>query len=153
MKTRYKLAIVAPTCFYYQVALFRQLASHPRIDLTVYFCSDEALHARDVNEMYHVDEKWGDESELLAGYRHKFLPNWSPTPSYLKWPYGLMNFSIWKEIKNNKPDFIILMSWMNATWWVAIAACLLYKVPFLYMTDANVQAEMVGPRWKRWLKN
>ena len=148
----YKLVIVAPTCFYYQVSLFRQLANHPRIDLTVYFCSEEALHAHDVQEMYGVDQDWGDESELLDGYQHKFLRNSSPRPSYLIWPYGLMNFSIWKEIRDNRPDVVVLMSWMNVTWWVAIAACLRYKVPFLYMTDANVQREMDGPRWKKWIK-
>jgi len=152
MKARYKLAIVAPTCFYYQVELFRQLTAHPRIDLMVYFCSDEAVRAQDVRDMYHTDEKWGDESELLVGYPHKFLPNYSPRPSYLKWPYGLMNFSIWKEIKETKPDIVVLMSWMNITWWVAILACLWYRVPFLYMTDANAQAEQIAPRWKKWLK-
>lgn len=151
-KPHYKVAIVAPTCFYYQVDLFRKLAAHPRIDLTVYFCSDESLRARDVQEMYHADDKWGDESELLAGYQHKLLPNCSPSPSYLKWPYGLMNFSVWKEIRENRPDVVVLMSWMNVTWWIAILACLRYRIPFLYMTDANVQAELVGPRWKRWVK-
>jgi len=151
-KARYKLAIVAPTCFYYQVSLFRKLAAHPRIDLTVYFCSDESLQARDARAMYHIDQDWGDESELLDGYSHKFLPNMSPFPSYLKWPYGLMNFSIWREIKQNKPDVVVLMSWMNVTWWVAIAACFLYKVPFLYLTDANVDAEVGGARWKIWIK-
>ena len=151
-KTRYKLAIIAPTCFYYQVALFRTLAAHPRIDLTVYFCSDEALRARDAQEMYHTDQKWGDEDQLLVGYRHTFLPNHSPFPSYLKWPYGLMNFSIWNEIKNNRPDIVVLMSWMNVTWWITIVACVRYRIPFLYMTDANVQAELQGPRWKKWIK-
>ena len=55
-KSRFKVAIIAPTCFYYQAALFRELAANPRIDLTVYFCSDEGLSARDVREMYKVDE-------------------------------------------------------------------------------------------------
>ena len=151
-KRRYKLAIVAPTCFYYQVDLFRQLAAHPRIDLTVYFCSDEFLHGQDIREMYQVDKAWGDESELLVGYQHKFLPNQSPMPSYLRWPYGLMNFSIWKEIKDNRPDAVILMSWMNITWWIAIAACLRSRIPILYMTDANVQSELTGPSWKKWFK-
>jgi len=152
IKTIYKLAIVAPTCFYYQVALFQKLAANPRVDLTVYFCSDESLQARDARAMYHTDRDWGDEKELLVGYRHKLLPNRSPFPSYLRWPYGLMNFSIWKEIKQNRPDIVVLMSWMNVTWWVAILACIRYRVPFLYLTDANVDAEAVGSRWKRWIK-
>jgi len=63
-----------------------------------------------------------------------------------------MNFSIWREIGKNRPAGVVLMSWMNITWWVAIAACLRYRIPFLYMTDANVQAEEVGQRWKIWMK-
>ena len=39
LKRPYKLIIVAPTCFYYQDPLFKDLASHPRIDLKVCFCS------------------------------------------------------------------------------------------------------------------
>ena len=54
--------------------------------------------------------------------------------------------------QKNIPDAVILMSWMNATWWVAILTCLLYRVPFLYMTDANVQAELIGSLWKKWIK-
>ena len=79
-KSRYKLAIIAPTCFYYQVDLFRRLAVHPRLDQTVYFCSEEALNAQDARKMYHVDKTWGDEDELLLGYRFKFLSNRSPFP-------------------------------------------------------------------------
>ena len=85
-KPRYKVTIIAPTCFYYQVALFRQLAVHPRIDLTVYFCSEEALHAQDVQKMYKSDGRWGGETELLEGYTYKFLRNYSPSPSYLQCP-------------------------------------------------------------------
>ena len=149
---QYKLAIIAPTCFYYQVELFRALSNHPRIDLTVYFCSEEALHASDVRIMYETNNTWGDESDLLYGYNYKFIPNRSPSPSYLKWPFGLMNVSIWDEINTSKPDAVILMSWMNVTWWIAIAACLRHNVPFFYLTDANVQAELEGPTWKKWLK-
>ena len=83
-KSQFKVAIIAPTCFYYQTALFRELAAHPRIDLTVYFCSDEGLVAKDVQEMYKVDKQWGVDDELLRGYEYKFLRNYAPQPSYLK---------------------------------------------------------------------
>ncbi len=90
-KLRYKVVIVAPTCFYYQVTLFRKLAAHPRIDLLVCFCSDESLYARDVHEMYKTDSSWGDEGQLLDGFKYRFLKNRSLSPSYLKWPFGLIN--------------------------------------------------------------
>ena len=151
-KSRFKVAIVAPTCFYYQAALFRELAAHPRLDLTVYFCSDEGLTARDVLEMYKVHQRWGEDNEMLGGYQCKFLRNYAPQPSYLKWPFGLINFGILKEIVSNRPDAVILMSWMNPTWWMALAACVLLRIPFLYMTDANVEIERYRSKWKRRIK-
>ena len=151
-KSHYKVAIVAPTCFYYQAALFRELAAHPRLDVTVYFCSDEGLSARDVQEMYYVDAQWGADDELLEGFRFKFLRNYAPRPSYLKGPFGLINFGIIKEIALSRPDVVILMSWMNPTWWMAIMACVLLGIPFLYMTDANVQIERFRSKRKRQIK-
>lgn len=149
---RYKLIIVAPTCFYYQVALFRKLTDHPMFDVTVYFCSDEALKAVDVQKMYKVNAPWGDESELLEGYDYQFLKNYSPDPSYLKWPHGLMNIGIFNEIRKQRPDGVVLMSWLNFTWWTAIAASRIFGVPFYYLTDANIDGEMTGSRKKRWIK-
>ena len=153
----YKIMIVAPTCFYYQVELFRELSRHPEIDLTVYFCSPEALNTKEVQQMYNTDSGWGVESELLEGYRYKFLTNYSPFPSYLRSMVGLMNFGIWGEIKRNKPDVVLLMSWMNPVWWLAVLACSVFKVPFLYLTDANVRAERNDLRLRkrkrvRWVR-
>ena len=67
---------------------------------------------------------------MLKGYRSKLLRNYSPQPSYLKWPFGLVNVGILKEIILSRPDAVILMSWMNPTWWMAVAACVLFKIPF-----------------------
>ena len=152
-KRTFKVSIVAPTCFYYQVPLFRRLAADPRLDLKVYYCSDEALQAQDVLQMYRTDRVWGNEHELLSGYVHKFLQNYTPWPSYLKWPFGLMNFGVWAEMRKNRPNAVILMSWMNVTWWVLIAACLRYKIPFFYMTDANGHGDEGAPRWKKLIKH
>jgi len=150
--TPYKVTIIAPTCFYYQVSLFKEVARHPRIDLTVYFCSEEALYSQDIVRTYKSDQNWGAQEGLLEGYNHQFLRNYSPTPSYLKWPFGLINLGVWHEIKKDKPDIVILMSWMNPTWWIAILACLRFKIPFVYMTDANVQSELSKANWKFWIK-
>ena len=79
----YKVAIIAPTCFYYQVPLFRALSANDRIDLIVYFCSDEGSSGKDVKSVYGNDQ-WGVEGQLLDGYRSKFLKNHAPRGSYLK---------------------------------------------------------------------
>ncbi len=148
----YKVAIVAPTCFYYQVPLFRALAAHARIELMVYFCSDEALRGTDVPAKYQSKGDWGIEEDLLEGYAHKFLRNYSPIPSYLRVGVGLINFGIWREIRNSKPDAVVLMSWMNPTWWLAALACWYSKIPLLFLTDQNVQRDLAGLRPKIWAK-
>ena len=148
----YKVTIVAPTCLYYQVRLFQLLAAHPRIDLTACFCSKEALESQDIPTLYMTNESWGLSDNLLEGYRHKFLRNFSPRPSYLSWPLGLINLGIWNEIKRNRPDVVIVMGWNNLTWWIAVLASRIFKVPVLYMNDANVQAELSQPLWKKLVK-
>ena len=148
----YKVVIVAPTCFYYQAELFRTLAAHPSIDLRVLFCSKEGLDSTDVVAMYQSNAKWGVEEELLEGYRYTFMRNYSPMHSYLKPLLGLINIGIWNELRKDRPDLVVLMSWMNPTWWLAVLACRCFGIPFVYMTDANVHAELQRPKLKKWVK-
>lgn len=149
---RYKIAIVALTCSYYQVPLFRELSSNPRIDLTVYFCSEEQISGGDVRRMFNTEARWGEEEGLLQGYSYKFLKNYSPFGSYLK-PYcGLINFGICREIGKSRPDLVILMGWNNPTWWMAALSCIFNKIPFCYMSDTNIQGEFDKNRTRRWVK-
>ena len=151
-KPVYKVCIVAPTCYYFQVDLFRELAAHPRIDLEVYFCSKEGIDGRDVLRRFRTKGRWGSENDLLQGYKYKFLRNYSPRPSHFKWPYGLINLGIWNELKRQRPDAVVLMAWTNPTWFLAILACRWFKIPFFYMTDTSVQANIRSSMWRRWSK-
>ena len=120
---KYKIVVVAPTCFYYQVPLFKELNDHPNIELTVYFCSDEGISGQDVKTVYGSDRGWEIVDEPLKGYKYKFLPNQSPRGSYLKSLVGLANFGVWKHLREDNPDAVVIMSWMNPTWWLAFLAC------------------------------
>lgn len=151
-KSKYKLMIVAPTCFYYQVDLFRQINANPRIDLTVYFCSDEALTGRDVPVLYNSSRQWAEEEDLLTGFKYQFLRNYAPWGSYLKWPFGLMNFGLYGVIRRERPDAVIIMGWTNLSWWLAIMASWFSRIPFFYMNDANMAADLLRPHWKQWVK-
>ena len=96
---KYKLAIIAPVPFYYHVPLYRKLAECAEIDLTVYYCSNETLLGTDVKKTYTTKGCFVDKEGLLKGYRHKFMKNYSLNGSYFSWPFGLINFGIWREIK------------------------------------------------------
>ena len=149
---RYKVAMIAPTCFYYQAPLFRAIAGADGIDLTVYFCSDEGVSGKDVKIAYGSNNTWGVQDELLHGYRSIFLRNHAPWGSYLKSLVGLANFGIWKELKEGRPDVVIIMSWMNPTWWLTFLACLKFEIPTMFLTDANISAERLSSTWKSWIK-
>lgn len=151
LKKNFKIAIVAPAPFYYHAPLYRQLASSSEIDLSVYYCSDEVLRGKDIEKTYMVKGRLAG-NDILNGYKNKFIKNYSPFPSYLTWPFGLMNFGIWQEIKNNKFDAVILQSWTNLTWWVAFFACLKFKTPVLFMTDANILSEATRSALKKKIK-
>jgi len=152
-KATYKVAIVAPTCFYYQAPVFRELAVHQRIDLTVYFCSKEGLKGQDIRKLFKADGKWGIEEEILQGYNHKFLKNFSPWPSYFRRPFGLCNLGIWREFEKSRPHVIVLMDWTDLTWWLAMLASLRFRIPFLYTKDASLDADLSQPKWKQWAKS
>ena len=149
----YKVAIIAPTCFYYQVPLFRVLAASNRIDLIVYFCSDEGASGKDAKRVYGKDHKWGVEEELLDGYKSKLIKNYAPQGSYLKSLTGLANFGLWQELNLERPDAVVVMSWMNPTWWLAFLACMRFDIPIFFMTDANFYAEKLTNTWKSWIKS
>ena len=152
VKDKYKVLMIAPTCFYWQVQLYRVVSLHPRIDLKVYFCCDEALHVNNVLREYKVGLDWGVGEEILEGYENHFLRNFSPWPSYTNWPFGLINPGIWSEISKERPDAVVVSAWTNITWWVAILASLKFKIPFFYHTDATGIAEHKKSRWKLWPK-
>lgn len=151
-ENKYKIAIIAPVPFYYHTPLYRKLNDSNEIDLIIYYCSDETLSGIDIKKMYGTNSRIITEDNLLSGYKHKFIRNFSFQPSYLKWPFGLMNFGVWQEIKKNKYDIVILQSWSNITWWVAFLACLVFKTPVFFMTDANILSYASRPTWKKKIK-
>lgn len=138
----YKIAFVSPVPFNYHVPIYRKIAGAVGIDLTVYYCSTWAP----------LPGKNYDDPALLEGYKSKFLKNYSLHPSLEHWPFGLINFGIWSEIKNNKYDAVILQSWNNLTFWLAFLACLKFKTSVFFMTDTNILSESPGITAKKVFK-
>jgi glycosyltransferase involved in cell wall biosynthesis len=89
MDGSYRVACLVSHPIQYQAPLFRYLAAHPGIDLTVFFLSDLSIHAyRDSG--FGVDVKW--DVPLLDGYRYEFLPrvgSGSGLSFWRPWTFGL----------------------------------------------------------------
>jgi glycosyltransferase involved in cell wall biosynthesis len=141
IEKKYKIAIVSPTPFYYHIPLYKELAVNSEINFVVYYCSDETIKGEDIKKMYKSRRHIANKKELLGGYKYKFFKNYSPNPSFMNWPFGLINFGICKEIFKERPDVVILQSWTNLTWWMAFICCLLTNTKIMFMTDSNILSE------------
>jgi len=133
-KKKYCLAVLVSHPIQYQAPLWRKLAQHPQIDLTVYFCSDYGVTEK-VDPGFGVMFKW--DIPLLEGYRYKFLKNCSPKPS-LNGFWGLVNLGIVKQLYKNRYDALFVHSYAYATHLLAILAARLKGIKVLVRSESNL---------------
>ena len=131
---KHRLSILTSHPIQYQVPLFRKLAEHPRIDLTVFFCSDYGVTEK-MDPGFGVALKW--DVPLLGGYKYKFLRNFWPKPGLGRF-WSLLNFGIVRELHKHKCDAIFLHSYSYATHLMAISAARLRGIPILVRSEPNL---------------
>lgn len=102
----------------YFAPLYRELATRPEIDLTVYFYSD-ATAREFVDAGFGRAVTW--DTPLLGGYQHVFCPSARTTDisgGFLKRP----NIDIVREIASGKFDVLWVHGYAHLTTWLAVAA-------------------------------
>jgi len=140
---KYKLAILISHPIQYQVSLFKMLAEHPQIDLTVYFCCKYGVE-KTFDSAFKEEIEW--KIPLLEGYKHKFLKNWCPCPSPVFWKQ--INPGILKELKRNKFDALLIHGWAPLNNWLV----LLSKIPLFLRAENPLNQELLKPKWKIEIK-
>lgn len=130
----------------YFAPLYRELASRPEIDLTVYFYSDATARAfRD--EGFGRTVAW--DVPLLDGYRSKFLPSASRTGisgSFLRRP----NWDIVREVVRGRYDVVWVHGYQHLTTWLAVAAARASGARVLIRDEQTLLHGRTA--WKRWMK-
>jgi len=128
---KYRLAIVASHPIQYQSPLWREIAKHPDIDVVVCYCVDWGVSKPQFHkDFFGTPYKW--DIPLLEGYKYKFLRNYSPKPG----PYlgGFINPGIFWELWKNRYDAVLVMGWMDVTFWFAFLAAKLSGTPVFLRT-------------------
>src|SRR3972149_9845318 len=92
--------------------LFVEIAKQPEFDLQVLYCSDENVKGH-IDKEFGVEVKW--DISLLDGYNYKFLKNNSWKPSIFNGFFGLINFEIFKALKKERGNFLVIHGWAYAT--------------------------------------
>src|SRR5687768_7863429 len=95
---RYRFGVVASHVIQYYGPLFRLLAAHPAIDLTVLFCSRRGAEPY-LDHDLGVRLKW--DLPLLEGYSHEFLRNFAPTE---KGFFRVVNPGVFRALRRGKFD-------------------------------------------------
>jgi glycosyltransferase involved in cell wall biosynthesis len=144
---KYKLAILTSHPIQYQAPLFRKLAAHPQIDLTVYFCSDRGV-VETIDPGFGVTFKW--DVPLLEGYSFKFLKNYSSNPSTSR-VLGLINPGIFKELRNYRYNGLVLHGYNLATSYIAYLAAWATKTPTIFRGETVLRPNRPWPvRLGKW---
>ncbi len=130
----------------YFAPLYRELATRPEIDLTVYFYSDATTRA------FH-DPGFGRSVEwdtpLLGGYQHRFLPSAARTGisgGFLRRP----NWDIVSTVSRGRYDAVWVHGYAHVIAWLAAGAAIASGAKLLIRDD---QTLLHGrPAHKRALK-
>ena len=119
MRKKYKVGFLVSHPIQYFSPLFRRLSQEDWCDLIVYYCSDETIrHFEDKG--FGKVIKW--DVPLLEGYNYKFLKNINKYGGVQKGFWGLVNPSLFSEIKKDDIDILIIHGWNYFSTFFAIVA-------------------------------
>ncbi|MBI5305974.1 glycosyltransferase family 4 protein [Candidatus Wolfebacteria bacterium] len=142
-----KLAIITSHVIQYQTPLFKKLAKHQEIDLSVYFCwkfGSEKTYDFQFGKIIEWD------IPLLAGYKYKFLKNFSLNPSSDFW--GQINFGIIIELIKNRPDAVLVYGWNSFVNWLVFITAFLSGSSVLLHGENPLNQELLKSKWKLAIK-
>ncbi len=150
MKNR--LAIYAIHPIFYQTPIFKELEAYFRsggyIETQVLFGDDLSLketHFKEINSKYRPDVPF-----LLEGYKYKFLRNYAIDAR--GGFFSRINLEIFKELKNEKYDAILVHGYESLTAWLTMAAAKLTGTKIIWRGEAVLRGNEGGNSIKQGLK-
>lgn len=144
---RHKLAFLISHPIQYQTPLFKEMANHAEIDLTVYFCSKKGLE-KSFDAEFNQEIQWN--IPLLEGYKYKFLKNFSPGFSFPA--FDQVNPGIIKELFKKRFDAIVLCGYTSFSHWFALLAAKISKTAVFLRTESALNQEKQKSRAKILIK-
>jgi glycosyltransferase involved in cell wall biosynthesis len=131
---------------YYQTPLYRELASRPEIDLTVYFYSDASVRGY-FDVQFRREVRW--DAPLLEGYRSRFLPSSVHTRLQSHWGTP-PNWDLLGELARADYDAFWIHGYAHLNAWVAAAIGAARQTRVLIREEQTLLPER--PLYKRAVK-
>lgn len=135
---KFRLAIVVSHPIEFHVPIYRELTKDPRVDLTVYYCSDWGIK-ESYDPMFNRMIKW--DVPLLEGYRSVFLKNFGVGKQFSF--FGQINPGIVRELRNGNYDAVNVFGYVYVTNWLAMLTCMCMGTPIIFRGEADL-AKSIG---------
>jgi glycosyltransferase involved in cell wall biosynthesis len=135
-KKRVAFLVGVPTP--YREPLFKQLAESGRYDIRVLYCRE-----RQPDQGWHLP---------VRDYPAVFLKNLSPVKWRGRFFISDINPSICQELRNFRPDAVVVHGYNTLTALLAIRWCKHRGIPVLMRSDSNVLAEAAKAHFKLTIK-
>jgi glycosyltransferase involved in cell wall biosynthesis len=129
-----RLAVIAAEPVFYYVPLYRQLASDPRVDLTVIFASDAGVQPYDAG--FGGDLITWDV-DLLSGYRSDFVRHAAANRGARSF-LAMRDLDVLSRIWRGHFDAVLVVGYAFLTLWYGIAAARLANRPVLIREDQTL---------------
>ena len=144
--TRARLVLLTASPVYYQVPLYRRLASNPFLDFTVVFASSAGVRPHDGG--YGRPITW--DVDLLSGYDYVFLRRADTTPIEVR-PLQLDILDVIPTIARLRPEVLWLFGYNSLMHFSAAMLQHLRRRPLLFREEQTLLHPR--PRWKSAVKH
>ena len=146
---RYRVLYICTHPAQYMSPIFRQMTREPQLDFQVAYCSLQGAEPG-IDPDFGIEVKW--DIPLLDGYPWIYVENKSPWPR-LNHFFGLVNPGLWKLVSAGGYDAVVaLTGYACVSFWIALAAAKVHRLPIMFQTDATSLAPRSRSRWKVWAK-
>lgn len=133
----------------YFAPLYQEIEKDGHFDLEVWYGTKHGLEG-EIDKQFGTSVKW--DIPILEGYKHKFLQNNSWKPGLYNGFWGVMNLSVWKELRQlPKKSIVVIHGWTPFTAIYAILCsklqghitCLRAESPFVHESGRSKSSLMM----------
>ena len=143
-----RLAIITTHPIQYNAPWFKLLAQNGKVQPKVFYTWEQSIQGAKFDPGFGKKIEW--DIPLLEGYQYTFVKNVSDDPGSHHFK-GIINPSLTKEIKEWKPDAILVMGWS----FQSNLKCIRYfhkKIPVLFRGDSTLLDEKIQFSCKKILR-
>ena len=136
----------------YHSPLYDLFAKQDNLDFKVLYCSDYGLEKS--GKRYHPEfgelPNW--DISLVNGHPYEILKNYAFKKGIFYGFLGLVNWGIFKKLKQEKPDLLVILGWNYFTLVYAVICCKLLNIKVYVRGDNTLDFDKGISSVKKWFK-